>query len=261
MDYDIEDDPTPEPPAGETERYHADPDLTRIYLGEMGATPLLDRQGEVDLASGLTQARLDFAQAALKLPPACRKQVLDGWAAKPSAGRLWSMAQIESCHERMRAYLKGHPTLARHAAYRSLVDAKSRLERNRTALIQANLRLVAHLAKKYGNQGMALMDLIQEGNIGLIKAVEKFEYKRGHKFSTYAFWWVKQAMTRAIADKSRTIRIPVHLAERIRKVRRVAHHLDNQLGRQPTAEEIAAQARMPFKMVAEILGAGSEALV
>jgi RNA polymerase primary sigma factor len=257
MNYDIEDELCPEPRVEDRPSHRSDPDLTRIYLGEMGATPLLDREGEVAFARDLTQARLDFAQAVFKLPAACRGQVLNGSVIKLRADRLWSMAQIDACHERMRAYLKGHPELTANTAYRALEGAMTRLERNRTALITANLRLVAHVAKKFSNQGLSFMDLVQEGNIGLIRAVEKFEYKRGHKFSTYAFWWIKQAMTRAIADKSRTIRIPVHLGERIRKVRRVAQHLDGKLGRQPTVEEIATHAGMTTDMVTEIVGTGS----
>ena len=121
-------------------------------------------------------------------------------------------------------------------------------------MIEANLRLVAHVAKKFCNQGMPYMDLVQEGNLGLMKAVEKFEHERGYKFSTYAFWWIKQAITRAIADKSRTIRIPVHLLERIRKVRRAARELEETLGREPSAKEIATRIHVSVKAVVDLLG-------
>jgi RNA polymerase primary sigma factor len=123
-------------------------------------------------------------------------------------------------------------------------------------MIEANLRLVAHVAKKFCNQGMPYMDLVQEGNLGLMRAVEKFEHERGYKFSTYAFWWIKQAITRAIADKSRTIRIPVHLLERMRKVQRAARELEDALGREPSAREIAAKIQIPLKAVTELLGPG-----
>lgn len=109
----------------------------------------------------------------------------------------------------------------------------------RTRLIEANYRLVISIAKKYVNQGVSFMDLIQEGNIGLIKAVKKFDYRRGYKFSTYATWWIRQAVTRALADQGRTIRIPVHMSERIHRFTRISRGLTQELGRQPTVDEIA----------------------
>ena len=197
-------------------------DPVKVYLKEIGRVPLLTPDEEIQLA-------LD---------------ILDG--AKAEEAKKSGFPAGEPLSEAQEAELK------------ELEKAIRRGERAKQRLSEANLRLVVSIAKRYVGRGMQFLDLIQEGNLGLIKAVEKFDHTKGFKFSTYATWWIRQAITRAIADQARTIRIPVHMVETINKVKKVSSQLLHQNGHEPTADEISQALDMPVEKVREIMRVAQE---
>ena len=194
-------------------------DPVRMYLKEIGKVPLLTADEEVTLATSMSEGNLAKER----------------------------LAEIEENNE--------HISAEEQAELETLVKQG---ENSKQKLAEANLRLVVSIAKRYVGRGMLFLDLIQEGNLGLIKAVEKFDYTKGYKFSTYATWWIRQAITRAIADQARTIRIPVHMVETINKLIRVSRQLLQELGREPSPEEIAEEMNMPVDRVREILKISQE---
>ena len=201
-------------------------DPVRMYLKEIGKVPLLSAEEEIELAKNMEAG----AVAKEKITILKKRQ--------ESA----SEEEKEELEEEIKALQKD-------------LDAGDMAKKR---LAEANLRLVVSIAKRYVGRGMLFLDLIQEGNLGLIKAVEKFDYRKGYKFSTYATWWIRQAITRAIADQARTIRIPVHMVETINKLIRVSRQLLQELGREPSPEEIAAEMNMPVERVREILKISQE---
>jgi len=246
--------------AEEGERAQRSVPLLPIYLRDMGATPLLTKEGEVRLARELQESREACARLFLRLPRRCRTEALNGDRGGPNLGCKWPLDRLEQSYQRLLEYTRLHDDDSAEKIAGKIREEKRRVDRARDALIEANLRLVTHIVKKYANQGIPFMDLIQEGNIGLMRAVEKFEYEKGYKFSTYAYWWIKQAITRAIADKARLIRIPVHVGEKLKRVQRVSDALGEELGRPPTPAEIARRMRLSVSRVRELLGVVQEPL-
>jgi len=219
----------------------------------MGATPLLAKDEESRLARDFRLARKELARLARGIPKRTKEQLLEGDLDGPRRGGEWPLDSVEEFCRRLKQFLRGRNDSRTNELASKVRLQKRRMDSARDALILANLRLVVHIAKKYSNSGIALMDLVQEGNIGLMKAVEKFEFERGHKFSTYAYWWVRQSIERAIADKGRIIRIPCHVNDKIKKVVRTSKELTDSLGRKPTPAEIANRLNKPVEAVVEIL--------
>ena len=244
-------------------------DPVRMYLKEIGKVPLLTAAQEVDLAM-----RIEAGEFSTALIASVDEAVLsNGAGAKVDQKQLRlvveSVVRIRE-HQLDPEKRLRHEGIARERIPRSykpktraeMVEFLRRVERDgqlaKKRLIEANLRLVVSIAKRYVGRGMLFLDLIQEGNLGLIRAVEKFDYSKGYKFSTYATWWIRQAITRAIADQARTIRIPVHMVETINKLARIQRQLLQDLGREPLPEEIGRQMGVPAEKVREILKVSQE---
>ena len=224
-------------------------DHVRMYLKEIGKVPLLTAEEEVELAM-----KMETGAVADKIleadDPGLYELIASKKAVKPDKEQEKLLKQL-GIKADDRKLVKG-------CTKEELQDLSAAGEAAKNKLAEANLRLVVSIAKRYVGRGMLFLDLIQEGNLGLIKAVEKFDFKKGFKFSTYATWWIRQAITRAIADQARTIRIPVHMVETINKLVRVSRQLLQRLGREPSPEEIAQEMDIPVERVREIIKISQE---
>ncbi len=219
-------------------------DPVKVYLKEIGRVPLLSSDEEIQLALDILAGGEAQEKRTAQFPEICRIE----------ADQSLSVVERKEQMEQARAAL----TREQLAELGRLDTTARRGERAKQRLSEANLRLVVSIAKRYVGRGMQFLDLIQEGNLGLIKAVEKFDHTKGFKFSTYATWWIRQAITRAIADQARTIRIPVHMVETINKVKKVSSQLLHQNGHEPTADEISDALEMPVEKVREIMRVAQE---
>jgi RNA polymerase primary sigma factor len=244
--------------------------LAGLELGERHVTAIVDKMKqasevvrdhdrlvrEIEARTGKTVA--EVAKTAPKVKSAADKKAArsaaSGFRLPPE--EIVRLSEILRTAKKRVGDVETEVSMARDPLLKSLgriLEGEFKAQEGKRRLIEANLRLVVSIAKRYTNRGLGFLDLIQEGNIGLMRAVDKFEYQRGYKFSTYATWWIRQSVSRAIADQARTIRIPVHMIETINKVLRTSRYLVQQLGREPAPEEIAEQMEMPADKIRKVL--------
>ena len=243
-------------------------DPVRMYLREMGSVELLSREGEIAIAKRIEAGREAMIAGLCESPLTFQAIII--WRDELNEGKVFlrDIIDLEATYAgpdaKAEIQVLAGETGLEIGEFRKIVHMVQKGEREarqaKKEMVEANLRLVISIAKKYTNRGLQFLDLIQEGNIGLMKAVDKFDYWRGYKFSTYGTWWIRQAITRGISDQARTIRIPVHMIETINKIVRTSRQMLNEIGREPTPEELAEKLGMPLEKVRKVLKIAKEPL-
>jgi RNA polymerase sigma factor (sigma-70 family) len=234
-----------------------DPDSPAFYLRELGDRVPPGPEEELEWANRIREARERIAELVLAVPEEYRE-----FAAGPSPprpGKRWPLEHLESCVERLARLAPACSDPETAERLRRIATEKKRLDRARDALVLANLRFVPHVARRFNGCGLPFMDLVQEGNLGLIKAVDRFEPERGLRFCTYAFWWIRQSITKAIGDKSRLVRLPAQIGASLTRLRQARKELIERLGRKPTAAELAKRMKVSLERLEDLLAVAREA--
>jgi RNA polymerase primary sigma factor len=248
-----EDDANPESEEVDRSDRHLGSRLMDDYMREVRATPLLEREEEVRLATEFRQSREHLAEVLLSLPEPWAEIVLGEDREGPRRGRRWPLKQLEASFQQLLECAEEPGSESIAALVQEAKTHKRRLDRSRETLLRSNLRLVIHLAKKLKGRGIPFLDLIQEGNLGLMTGLEKYECERGNRFSTYAVWWIRNTLFKAVAEKNRLIRLPEHVKAAVGAVRREMGDLSGELGRRPTEKELADRMDLPVEKVIELL--------
>jgi RNA polymerase sigma factor (sigma-70 family) len=243
----------PDPRAVAGKSGEVDPDGLRDYMQTVTASPPLDRDEELIHAKNLAEARRALARMFCELPSRCRIFALNGNGPYAKPEDKWPLEQIEATYRRVIEFASTNEDPALKTTLGEIRHQKRRLDGARDTLIHANLRFVPYVVRQLGLYGTHFMDLIQEGNVGLMMAVDRFEPERGHRFATYAFWWIRQAITRSLTESFHLVKFSAYTRERVRRIQKVSRELESRLDRRPTPEEIASEMNLPVGKVRDLM--------